>query len=1122
MLTFSFDIGYASIGWAVISDAPNDELEPNIEACGSVIFPADDCLASARRDYRRLRRNIRSRRQRITRIGLVLEGSNLISKKTREATGHGAPFYLANEALLGNRQLTTDEIWHILRWYAHNRGYDGNAQWSNSGDSEENTEDTKKVTAAKALMKKHNSTSMAETICKELELIPNRKKANLTSKSNPYKTLGVAFPRKTIVNEVTKILNLAKAYIPGLTQDIIDLLIQESDLSVEQRITLRQFGIHLPKRYRGSLLFGQLIPRFDNRIISSCPITWAKVYEEELKKGSSEKIAKHQADKLSKVPSANCPEFYEYRLARILANLRADEKPLSPEIRLSLMNLARKNGKLTKESISDEIAKFLPNAQTNVKELLTIAPDSENALILDPVVEALSKKGTNILDSLSPLARKFALNKLRRGKNCTPLDLLNRVKKYGEDTKVLEKIIEKKNKATSKKSKSAIDSKIWSEIPIKITSASGRAPYAKPILRQVVEEVLQGYDPTRPAISTNHPDGEEKTYDGCLYCLADPNSSTNLYQSKRELDSTTNNHLVRHRLLILKRLVDDMVKEFAHGDSSLVSRICVEIGREVSEFSGKTNKQIAMILGLELKAHKDAVKKLQTELPNTIITANLIRKCRIAINMKWTCPFTGKKYDASDLAKMELEHIIPRSFRQTDSLSALTLTWSEVNKMKGQRTAYEFISQEQGKSVPGRTNLSIFSLNKYEEFVASLCDASKIKRKKKNRDYITSDEKIQLIRQKLFSLQNIKNKSQAQESTGMTQGMMTQSSHLMKLAASELKKSLPSATMDYIPGGITALVRKSWDVLGCFTQLCPELKNGREKIDKGELRGVTHLHHALDACVLGLIPHVIPNHRGGILRQALLQRRFNDKNTESLQNEPKRRYYLLDTSEHRIQLKDLPPAIKENISQKLLEQRVIRHLPSDRSGAKLKETIQRIVSIEGEGDEALVTLAKSSSEVINGKRKYTKTSTGGIKASKLIGVFPTGESKLKKIKGAIEIDANFGLALDPKPTVIRHVKVQQKIQELVAQNNGKPIRILRAGMIIKLHSDKDPKRNGLWRVVSIKEAEKGILLDLQIPHSAIPSTKTHPHNWINARINTLNDKYNLLIIHPSYTGLNSK
>ena len=67
--------------------------------------------------------------------------------------------------------------------------------------------------------------------------------------------------------------------------------------------------LKLPARYQGGLLFGQLVPRFDNRIISLCPITGEKV------------------------PSKNCPEFLKFRWAMTLANIRvaaAKEKELRP------------------------------------------------------------------------------------------------------------------------------------------------------------------------------------------------------------------------------------------------------------------------------------------------------------------------------------------------------------------------------------------------------------------------------------------------------------------------------------------------------------------------------------------------------------------------------------------------------------------------------------------------------------------------------------------------------------------------------------------------------------------------------------------------------------------------
>ena len=67
-LQLAFDVGHSSIGWAVLQTNPQVE----IKGCGAVIFRADDCLASARRGYRRQRRHIRSTRQRIRRMKALL------------------------------------------------------------------------------------------------------------------------------------------------------------------------------------------------------------------------------------------------------------------------------------------------------------------------------------------------------------------------------------------------------------------------------------------------------------------------------------------------------------------------------------------------------------------------------------------------------------------------------------------------------------------------------------------------------------------------------------------------------------------------------------------------------------------------------------------------------------------------------------------------------------------------------------------------------------------------------------------------------------------------------------------------------------------------------------------
>ena len=304
-LTFSFDIGYASIGWAVVQAALSSELDPKILGCGVVLFPSDDCLASKRREYRRLRRNIRSRRVRIERLAKLLIGVGIISEDESQLPGHPAPFYLASEALQGHRVLSPVELWHVLRWYAHNRGYDNNALWSSNDTNPGETKEDDKVKHAEDLMEKHGTQTMAATICCELGLASDRTQVPRPVDTPAYKTLNTAFPRSIVHDEVHQILRQSATGIPQLTSDVINFIIQDESLQAGQREQLAAWGIRLPKRFYGGLLFGQLIPRFDNRIINSCPITWAHVYEDSLQHGLTEEQAKHQADKFSK--SSFCP-----------------------------------------------------------------------------------------------------------------------------------------------------------------------------------------------------------------------------------------------------------------------------------------------------------------------------------------------------------------------------------------------------------------------------------------------------------------------------------------------------------------------------------------------------------------------------------------------------------------------------------------------------------------------------------------------------------------------------------------------------------------------------------------------------------------------------------------------
>ena len=87
--------------------------------------------------------------------------------------------------------------------------------------------------------------------------------------------------------------------------------------------------------------------------------------------------------------------------------------------------------------------------------------------------------------------------------------------------------------------------------------------------------------------------------------------------------------------------------------------------------------------------------------------------------------------------------------------------------------------------------------------------------------------------------------------------------------------------------------------------------------------------------------------------------------------------------------------------------------------------------------------------------------------------------KLSVNKGVLVIPDNFGLALDPQPTMLPFHKVWPRIQELKKANGGKMPRILRNGQLIRIRRG---SRAGIWRVLSTKSTEAyGLALNLALP-----------------------------------------
>ena len=1012
-LIFSFDVGHSSIGWNVLQET---KTGPSELALGTVIFTADGCLASKRRDFRRQRRTIRSRRQRVADIEKLFIHQGILSEKQikdkhNQAGGDSAPWLLASAVLAsgGKFILSPEELFDVIRWYAHNRGYDGNRRWSGNADS---AEDTAKEEAAIDLMEQYSTKTMAETISAQLGLTPDKNKRATVKK---YKDSGAAFPRKVVVSEVVKILRTHIGKIDGCTEEFVETLCGEED-NAWKTISLEE--VKNPKTFKGGLLFGQKVPRFDNRILSFCPISDRPV------------------------PLKSAKEFMEYRCALFLSNVRVKEsaevemRPLKKDELNSVWDLIQGKGYLAAGDFKKTVRALGPFGQDNLESLMII-DDSAKNLIVDPVLQRInsSKQLKATWPTLPESVAKEFIFQLGK-KRAITLAQIQEFMGDGVPSAFLERVeaAYKKDKPGQKKYPTL---QRWMERKTYQASFdSGRAPYGRDVMKKAVSEVLSGKDPREEG--------------GCLYTTDEIREKVN----HRKLDELTNNHLVRHRLLILNRLFDDMIDEFSDGNKEEIKAVVVEVNREVSAMSGKTAKQIKQEEGLKRADHKKARKKLEdavTESGESIaITAGLIRKARIAQDLNWTCPFTGKKYGPMDLIykQVDLDHIIPRSERLSDSMAGLVVTFSEVNRMKGKRTAWQFIQDEQGNPVQGKPQLSIMPIKAYESFVGKL----------KTFGGVASDEARRKNRKQFLLMPDYTDKT-------FTPRDLTISSYVTKLALQQLKNQFDECRRKpqvvALPGRLTGEARKAWKLLGL-------LHSVNEGIDgktlKDDIRSMTHLHHALDAAVIGLLAYYIRDLSDGTTWQLLLKRHLTTAEIRHL--EANLDHFEID-SRNRAHLSDIPKKVQEQLRNLLTERRVVQHVPSSMEGLHTEENTRGVVGFD----------AKKGKVLLRQKKDGSVNLTEEVSA-KLLGYEAGSDSKLGKQNGIRVIDQNFGVALtEPEPQIITWHKVYPKLRAIQEQS-GKWPQVLRNGMLIHIPNG---RYSGRWKVFSLKNNTSGMAIDMGRP-----------------------------------------
>jgi hypothetical protein len=1078
-LQLAYDVGHSSIGWAVLGD--DDAGRPAMLGCGTVIFPADDCLASQRRAFRRQRRHIRATRQRISRIEQFLIHRGVLTEKQvatkhRPAGGHSAPWLLAARVLKGGATLKWPELWDVLRWYAHNRGYDGNRRWS-ANDAAAEIEDVEKVGNAMALYEKHRTTTVCETFCaiSGLDPLGNKMSCNLPGNARP-KAMNAAFPREHVEAEVRRVLEAHKGKLKGCDDAFVAALMDDWRAA-------QCPAINLPLRFQGGLLFGQLVPRFENRIIASCPLTFERVFQEAVDGGATQGAATAMAQKRSKVPSKSSVEFFRFRWAMQMANIRIAERgstttrPLEAKGRRKLDEVMQTHGFLTPSTFKVAVRELTGGAPDNLDQML-MHPDADKALVFDAARKALAKEPwASVFSTLPDNLKSRVAGALRRGK---PITLAELVAMGGHAAQsAFDSFVSQAATAKKKSKKQPEVADLLAE-KIQVQRPAGRAPYSREIMQAAVDFVF----------STNkHPTEEE----GPLY----RSEAIRLAQLQRAVDEQTNNHLVRHRLKILKRLHSQLVDAYAGAKPELVTRVAIEVNRDLRNLSGKTAKEIAQDVGQRLANFKGVAQKLEEDFEGkkVRVTAGLIRKARIAEDLGWKCPYTGQSFDAFDLLqrKVDKDHIIPRSERASDSLDSLVITFAEVNKMKGKRTGLRFIEECGGQRVEGLPRLTLKSRTEYLRDVQALetyRGHDDDKRRKRNRKDLLQ---LSAYVEKTFTPRDL-----------------TQTSQLVRLGAQMLEAAFEGVrkkpVITSLPGSVTGAVRRSWDVLGCLAAANADVldpddpdENGRPRVrPKTEIRKITHLHHALDACVLALADRFLP--RNGGAWELLVKRRLTNEEQKAA-----RKLFgpqIKITKDGQLELVDLPAFLKKQIAHTLAEKRVVQHVPAEMRGLRAEQNPWRLLSVQN--GEATITQRIRQADGTRPRKVKNE------KVGKLLGLAPNGQSaKLKANKSVLIIGENFGVALDPEPEIIPFHKVWHRIAELRKKNKGQPVRVLRNGMLIGLPAGPE-KRRGLWRVCSVKNNAGGIALDLSRPDECRGT-------WINVLLKSLL-RDGLVVVHPALCG----
>ena len=235
-------------------------------------------------------------------------------------------------------------------------------------------------------------------------------------------------------------------------------------------------------------------------------------------------------------------------------------------------------------------------------------------------------------------------------------------------------------------------------------------------------------------------------------------------------------------------------------------------------------------------------------------TQEEIQKLRLWESQKCISPYTGKPISLTNLFSpdrlYDIDHIIPKSRYFDDSISNKVVCETHINEEKGNRTAWEYISQQNSKYKNEDGTLIIRSVENYVDYVNS----NFFGKKKKN-----------LLAEKI--------------PTNPVERQLKDTQYISVAIKNELAKIVGSENVKTSTGEVTDFLRSRWGLKDLFMKITKDRfeqmelwdldENGNpktkwvtkefdEKKNKNVLRiknwskRYDHRHHAIDALVVAL------------------------------------------------------------------------------------------------------------------------------------------------------------------------------------------------------------------------------------------------------------------------------